>query len=163
MNALRSITFRGAEDQLLRRLYRGLDLPNEPAARRRNRKRFRAPIMRAIKPFDELLLLQTADHAADGRAVEGNDVAERRLIDPRVTTDRDQCGILHWRDVESLCLIEKQREGNLMQPADQMAGHFEQAPIILQLPHRVSSIHQTKIKSGESDSPIDRRALSSVH
>ena len=61
-----------------------------------------------------------------------------------MTADRDQRRILHRCDVESLGLIEKQRKGNLMQPADEMAGHFEQAPIILQFPHWRSQLRLTK-------------------
>jgi hypothetical protein len=55
-----------------------------------------------------------------------------------MTADRDQRRILHRRDVESLGLIEKQRKGNLVQPANEMTGHFEQAPIVLELSHKAS-------------------------
>jgi hypothetical protein len=115
------------KDRLLRRQYRGLDVADQPATRWRNGKRFGPPIDRAVETPDQFLLLEPPHHIADGRAVERNDVAQRRLIYSRVIADRDQRRILYRRDVELLRLIEEQREGNLLQPADEMAGHFEKA------------------------------------
>src|SRR5262249_48132183 len=117
------------KDQPLRRLHRRLDVANKPPARRRDVQRLGAPVMRAIDAGDELLALQAADHPADRAAVKGDDVAQRGLIDPGMTVDCDQCGILHRRHRESLGMVEEQGEGNLVQPANEMARHLDEAAV----------------------------------
>jgi len=123
------------EDQPLRRLHRRLDVANKPPARRRDAERLGAPVARAIDAGNELLALQAADHPADRGAVKSDEVAQRRLIDTGMAVDRDQRGILHRRHGEGLGLIEEQRKGNLVQPANEMARHLDEAALPDRLGH----------------------------
>src|SRR5271154_1168741 len=88
--------------QPLRRQDRGLDLPDQPASRRRDAKGFGAAVVRTVEAPDELLTFQPADHVTDGGPVKGNDIAKRCLVDTRMIADGHDGGILHWRDVEAL-------------------------------------------------------------
>jgi len=128
------------EDRPLRRQHRGLDVADQPATERRDGQRLGPPIDGPVQTPDQFLFFQSPHHVADGRAVERDDMAQRRLIDPRMIVDRDQRGILYRRDVEFLRLIEKKREGNLLQPADEMAGHFEKATVLFRRLHVAGAV-----------------------
>jgi len=119
------------QNQPLCRGNRGLNVADQPAARRRDGQRFGASIDRAVEALDQLFLFQAAHHVADGRAVEGDDIAQRRLIDTRMIVDGDESRILHRRDVEFLGLIEEQRKRNLLQPTNQMARRLEKVIVVV--------------------------------
>jgi len=125
-------------DQSLRRLNRRLDVPDQAATRRRDGERFCASIDSAVETFDQLLPFQASHHVADGRAVESDDIAERRLIYSRMIVDGDESGILNRRDFEFLGLVQEQGKGNLLQPADEMAGQFKKAIIVVGHRHFVT-------------------------
>src|SRR6516225_3729614 len=149
-----------SQDQPLRRLHRGFDVANKPPPRWRNVERLGAPVMRTIDAGNELLALQAADHIADRGAVEGDEVAQCGLIDPRMAVDRNKRGILHRRHVKSLGLVEEQRKGNLVQPANEMARHLDEAAVADRLRHagfpaRAACEHSSCTDITE---PVDRRA-----
>jgi hypothetical protein len=117
-------------DQSLGGVNRGRDVADQPAAQRREEKRFGAAVDGAVAAVDQLLLFQPSHHIADGRAVKRDDMAQRRLIQTWVIVDGEQSGILNRRDVELFGLLQEQREGNLLQPANEMAGHGEKAIVV---------------------------------
>src|SRR6185312_10567515 len=93
------------EDALLRRLHGRLDVVEQLAPRRRDRQQLGAAVLRARHTLDQLLALEAADHVADRRAVYGDDVAERGLVDAGIEAYRQDRRILHRRDVEALRLV----------------------------------------------------------
>ncbi len=58
--------FQRREDRPLRRQHRGLDVADQPAAERRNGKRFGAPVDRTVETPDQFLFLEPPHHVADG-------------------------------------------------------------------------------------------------
>jgi hypothetical protein len=119
-----SARFERRQNQTLRRRNGRLDVVEQATAERGDVKGFRAPIERAVAPFDEPLLFQAGDHVTDSRAVESNDIAKRRLIDARMVVDGENSGILDGRDVEFPRLIHENGKGNLLQSANEMAGRL---------------------------------------
>ena len=117
------------QDQPLRGLNGRLDIAEHAAAQWCNGKRFCTPVDRAAEASDELFHFQARYHVPNGGAIEGNDVAKRRLIHPRMIVDGDQSGILNRSDLEFSSLIHEQGQRNLLQPANEVAGLFKKKAI----------------------------------
>jgi hypothetical protein len=124
------------KDQALRGFNGGLDFPEHAAACRRDVQRFGAAVGEPAGAIDQPALFEAADDVADGRAIERNFIAKRGLVETRMGLDGDQRRILNRREVESLGLIQKQRRRNLLQPANEMAGHADKVTVVVG--HRIA-------------------------
>ena len=119
------------KDQPLRFRNGAIDVLDHAIAGRGDVQSLGTPIGGTIGSANQPALLQAAHDVTDGRTVERDGVAQRRLIKARIVFDRDQRRVLHRRKVESLRLFQKQRRRDLLQPADQVARHVEQMAVVV--------------------------------
>jgi len=126
------------ENEALRALDRRGDVFQQPDAGGRDVQRFGAAVGSTGGAPDQPLFLKAADHVADGRAVERDGIAQSRLVEARLIADRGERCILHRREIKRLRLVQEQRQRDLLQPPDEMAGHAEKATVILC--HRLSLV-----------------------
>src|SRR5262249_49102188 len=79
-------------------------------------------ILGADLALDQRLGLEPLDDAADRGPVEADGVGEAKLVEARMGADREERRILHRRDLESGGFLEEHRDGDLLEPADEVAG-----------------------------------------
>ncbi len=153
----------------MRPLYRGIHRRQHAPARRRDGETFAAAIVRAGGTLDPLLVLQPAQHLADRRAINRNDVDQGRLIDARMHLDGQQGRILDRGHVEPFRLGHEDRDRDLVQPPDEMTGpaidrmialapHFSSRSTVV-MPDLVPGIHASISAFGSGPAARQRGML----